>query len=106
MTTRRRLGLASRPPATLRSAREQRELMVSFSIVAVLQVAIAAALIVCAHQTYRMWQQGIAYIPENIARVVPASLVAGALIALFAASRSVRRVRSIQRATIESPPEE
>jgi hypothetical protein len=79
--------------------------MVSFSIVAVLQVAIAASLIVCALQTYHIRQQGVAFLTEPVARVVPLALVLGALMALFSAGRSLRRVQSVRRATIDSPPD-
>ena len=105
MTPRRSIRQRSLPPAVPRSARERRELVVSFSIVAVLQLGIAVALGVSALQTYQMWHEGVPYIPRDVARVVPASFVAGALIALFAASRSLRRVRTIQRTPIDPGPD-
>ena len=68
MTTRRTFRRGQRLPTVLRSNSQRRELVISLVIVAVLQVAIAAALIVSALQTYRMWRQGVPYIPGEIAR--------------------------------------
>ena len=106
MTDRHRLGRGTLTPSTLRSERERRELTISFSIVAALQVAIAGALAICALQTYRMWKQGVSYLPGDVARSVPVFLLLGCLLALFAASRSMRRVRSIRRTPVEPGPAE
>ena len=95
---RRRPGL---PPA-VRSARERRELLISYGVVAALQLAIGAALTVSSLQTYRMWRQGIPYIPAEVARAVPLFLLLGALAAVFAASRSVRRVQAIRHLPVET----
>lgn len=100
MTTRRTFRRGQRLPTVLRSAGQRRELLISLVIVAVLQVAIAAALIVSSLQTYRMWRQGVPYIPGEIARAVPVFILLGALIAVFAATRTLRRARAIQRAPI------
>jgi predicted exporter len=102
-----RRSLQRRPglPAFVRSPRERQELLVAHGIVAALQLAIAAALAVSALQTYRMWRQGIPYIPGEIARTVPLFLSVGMLLALFAASRSVLRVRAIRQLPLEAPPE-
>lgn len=97
-STRRGPGL----PVTPRTGRERRELVVSFAIVAALQLAIAVALVVSALQTYRMWRQGVRYIPVEIARAVPVSLFVGALMALFAASRSVRRLRTARGTRVDA----
>lgn len=94
MTRRRSTRQGPGLPATPKTRRERRELLASFAIVAGLQLAIAVALVVCALQTYRMWHHGVPYIPREIARVVPVSLFLGALMALFAAGRSVRRLRT------------
>ena len=100
MTTRGTFRRGQRLPTVLGSESQRRELVVSLAIVTVLQVAIAAALVVSALQTYRMWRQGVPYIPGEIARVVPVFILLGALIAVFAATRTLRRVRAIQRAPI------
>ena len=50
-------------PTVLRSVRERREYVASFGLVAGLQLAIAVALAISAVQTYRMWRQGVAYLP-------------------------------------------
>jgi hypothetical protein len=102
MTTRRTFRRGERLPTDLRSESQRRELVISLSIVAVLQVAIAAALVVAALQTYRMWRQGVSYIPGEIARVVPVFILLGALIALFVSVRTVRRIRAIRRTEITS----
>ena len=106
MTNRRRFGSGTLTPSTLRSVRERRELVVSFSIVAALQVDIAGALAICGLQTYRMWHQGVAYLPGDVARTVPVFLLLGSLFALFAASRSIRRVRSIRGTPVAPGPAE
>ena len=106
MNTPRSFRSTKAVPPTIRNPRERRELLVSVSIVLALQLAIAAALLVAAFQTYRMWRHGVSYIPPAVARNVPLFFLLGVVIALFAASRSMRRARSIARASIESPPEE
>jgi hypothetical protein len=100
MTTRGTFRRGQRLPTVLGNESQRRELVVSLAIVAALQVALAAALVVSALQTYRMWRQGVPYIPGEIARVVPVFILLGALIAVFAATRTLRRVRAIQRAPI------
>jgi len=105
MTRRRSIRRRSLLPATPRSTRERRELVVSFSIVALLQLGITVALVVSALQTYQMWREGVPYIPRDVARVVPASFLLGALLALFATSRSLRRVWTIHRAPIDPGPD-
>jgi cell division protein FtsX len=49
-----------------------------------------------------MWRQGVSYIPGEIARVVPVFILLGALIATFAALRTVRRIRDIRRSPLAS----
>ncbi|HKW13117.1 MAG TPA: hypothetical protein VJS69_01385 [Candidatus Krumholzibacteria bacterium] len=105
MTGRRSLHRRPGLPPAVRNTRERRELLISFGVVAALQLAIAVALTVSALQTYRMWRQGIPYIPGEVARAVPLFLVLGALAAVFAASRSLRRVRSIRQLPVEADPE-
>jgi hypothetical protein len=105
MTGRRSLQRRPGLPAFVRSPRERQELLVAHGIVAALQVAISVALAVSALQTYRMWRQGIPYLPGEIARTVPLFLSLGVLIALFAASRSLQRVRVIRQLPLEAPPE-
>lgn len=102
MTTRRTFRRGQRVPTLLASESQRRELVVSLAIVAVLQVAIAAALVVSALQTYRMWRQGVPYIPGEIARVVPVFIALGAAIAIFAALRTLRRIRGVRRSSLAS----
>lgn len=102
MTTRRTFRRGEHLPPVLRSASQRRELVISLAVVAVLQVAIAAALCVAALQTYRMSRQGVPYIPGEIARVVPVFTLLGAVIAIFAATRTLRRLRAVQRSPIAS----
>ncbi|HEX6792039.1 MAG TPA: hypothetical protein VF247_12070, partial [Candidatus Krumholzibacteria bacterium] len=63
---------------------------------------IAGSLGVCAAQTYRMWQQGVAYLPPEVARVAPMALALGAALATLATLRSLRTLRTIQRTPLES----
>jgi len=105
MTTRHTFRRGQRHPTVLRSDSQRRELVISLSVVAVLQGAIAVALVVSALQTYRMWRQSVPYIPGQIARVVPVFIVMGAVIAIFAAIRTLRRVRAVQRSPIDSQPD-
>jgi hypothetical protein len=92
-------------PDVVRSVRERQELLVSHGLVAVLQLGITGTLVVAALQTYRMWRQGVPYLPQATARMVPVLLSLGAAIAMLAATRSVRRVRTIQRLPLQPPPE-
>jgi hypothetical protein len=92
-------------PDTVRTPRERQELLVSHLIIAALQLGIAGALAVAAFQTYHMWRQGVPYIPGQIARMIPLSLMLGAAGALMAASRSIARVRTILRLPLETTPE-
>lgn len=94
----------SRAPGTLRSEREKREMVVAFGIVFVLQLAIAVTLVVAAVQTYRVWRQGVPYLPPDVARIIPVSLALGAAIALFASARTFGRVRTLRRSAVEPPP--
>jgi hypothetical protein len=105
MTKSRGFRRGQRLPTVLRSDSQRRELVVSLAIVALLQAAIAAALVVSALQTYRMWRQGVPYIPGEIARVVPVFILLGALVAVFAAARTTRRLRAVQHAPLENTPE-
>ena len=105
MTTRRTFRRGQRLPTELRSASQRRELVISLAVVAVLQVAIAVALGVAAFQTYRMSRQGVPYIPGEIARVVPVFTLLGGLMAVFAASRTLRRIRAVQRSPLASDPD-
>ena len=91
----------SLPPA-YRSARERRERVISLALVAGLQAAITVALVVASFQTYRMWRQGIAYVPGGIARAVPVSFGMGAIIAALATLRSLTRLRSAGRVPVDS----
>jgi len=100
MTTRHTFRRGQRRPTVLRSDSQRRELVVSLSVVAVLQGAIAVALVVSALQTYRMWRQSVPYMPGQIARAVPVFIVLGAGIAIFAALRTLRRIRAIRRAPV------
>lgn len=102
MTTRQTYRRGQRHPTVLRSDSQRRELVISLSVVAVLQGAIALALVVSALQTYRMWRQSVPYIPGQIARVVPVFIVLGAVIATFAALRTLRRIRDIRRSPVAS----
>ena len=88
-------------PQTLRSPAERREYLVSFGLVALLQGAIAGALLVCALQTYRMWRSEVPYVPEPVGRVVPVALLLGALMAVAATLRSLRRIRTVRRIPVE-----
>jgi hypothetical protein len=88
-------------PTTLRSTAERREYMVSFVLVVVLQAGIAIALLVCAAQTYQMWKRGVAYAPGEVGRVVPAVLLAGAVVALAATVRSAGRIRTLARMPVD-----
>lgn len=106
MTTRRRVRRGNILPGAFRSARERRELVISHAIVLALQLAIAAALVVSALQTYSMWRQGVPYIPGEIARTVPVFLLLGAMMALFVASRSLRRLRTLQRTPVDATPDD
>jgi hypothetical protein len=105
MRTRRSYHPRPGLPASVRTTRERQELLVSHGIVAVLQLGIAVALAVAAAQTYRMWRHGVPYIPASIARMVPVFLLLGVVMALLAASRSLRRVRTIHRLPLEAPRE-
>ncbi len=100
MTKRRTFRRGQRLPTVLRTDGQRRELVVSLAVVAVLQVAIAAALVVASLQTYRMWRQGVPYIPAEIARVVPAFALLGAVTAVFASVRTVRRIHALRRMEI------
>ena len=102
MTTRRSFRRGQGHPTILRSESQRRELVISLAVVAILQVAIAVALVISALQTYRMWRQGVPYIPGQIARTVPVFIVLGAVIATFVAVRTIRRIRDIQRRPLES----
>ena len=102
MTTRHTFRRGQRHPAVLRSDSQRRELVISLSVVAVLQGAIAVALVVSTLQTYRMWRQSVPYIPGQIARAVPVFIVMGAVIATFAALRTLRRIRDIRRSPLAS----
>ena len=106
----RRLPRARRhlPPRSYRSPGERREHLLSAGLVAGLQAAIVVALAVCAGQTYRMWRQGVAYLPAEIARLVPILLGLGAAVATAATLRSLRAARGIQRTPVETgrPPGE
>ena len=88
-------------PRTLRSSAERREYLVAFGLVALLQGAIAGALLVCAVQTYRMWRSQVPYVPEAVGRMVPLALLLGALIAVAATLRSLRHLRAVRRIPIE-----
>ena len=88
-------------PRTLRSSGERREYLVSFGLVALLQAAITAALAVCAAQTYRMWQQGVAYVAGEIGRMIPVLLLLGAGIAAAVTLRTVRRIRAVLRLPLD-----
>jgi len=102
MTTRRTFRRGQRLQTVLRSDAQRRELVISLSVVAILQLAIAAALVISALQTYRMWRQGVPYLGGEIARVVPVFIVLGAVIAMFAALRTLRRIRDIRRSPVAS----
>lgn len=86
-----------------RSAVERREHALAAALVASLQGAIAVSLAVCAAQTYRMWRSGLAYLPGELGRALPAGLALGAAVALAATLRSIRRVRSIRRTAVDPP---
>lgn len=88
-------------PRTVRSPGERREYLISFGLVALLQAGIAASLAVCAAQTYRMWRQGVAYLPSDIARVVPVLLLAGAAIAIVGTLRTLGRIRTVRRIPLD-----
>lgn len=102
MMTRRSFRRGEHHPTVLRTESQRRELVISLAVVALLQLAIAGALVVAALQTYRLSRQGVPYIPGEIARVVPVFTLLGALIAVFVASRTLRRIRGIRRAPITS----
>jgi len=106
MTARRARGRRLPAPVTVRTLREKRELAVSYSIVAILQAAIAVTLAVAAAQTYRMWRQGLPYAPREVARTVPAFLVVGGVFAALLAGRTLRRARIVLRTPIDSAGKE
>ena len=104
---RRRLSRTGRHLARVyRSPGERREHLLAAGLVAGLQAAIAVTLGVCAAQTYRMWRQGVAYVPPEVARVVPVALALGAALATLATLRSLRTLRAIHRTPLETgqPP--
>jgi len=92
-------------PASVRSVEERRELLVAFGIVFALQLAIAVALGVSGLKTYRMWRQGVSYLPREIVRTVPVAFAGGAAIALFAALRTMARIRAIAGLPETPPPD-
>ncbi len=91
----------SLPPRFYRGPGERREYVLAAGLVAGLQGAIAVSLAICAAQTYRMWQHGVAYLPGEVARVVPVALVLGAAVAAAATLRSVRSVQALRRIPLE-----
>jgi hypothetical protein len=88
-------------PATLRSPAERREYLIAFGLVVFLQAGITAALLVCAAQTYRMWKQGIPYVPGEVGRMIPLAMLGGAAIALVATLRSAGRIRALMRIPLQ-----
>ena len=76
-------------------------IVLSIGLISVLQLAIAASLVVGAVQTYRMWRQSVPYLPGEVQRVVPVALLVGAMIALGAGLRSAAQMRSIRRLPVE-----
>ena len=105
MRRRRPLRPRAGLPETVRSVRERQELLVAHGAVALLQAGIAAALVIAALQTYRLWRQDVPYIPREVARAVPGFLLLGAALAFLAALRAAHRVRTIRRLPLEAPPE-
>lgn len=83
-------------PEAFHSKRERREYALAIGIVAALQFAVTVALSISALQTYRMWRQGVAYLPGDLSRLVPLGFAGGALVALFACARTIRRLRRVQ----------
>jgi hypothetical protein len=89
-------------PRTFRSPGERREHLVSFGLVALLQAGIAAAMAVCAAQTWRMWRRGLAYLPGEIRGVIPVLLLLGAAFAGAAALRTLRNIRAARRTAVSA----
>jgi len=93
-------------PSVVRSERERREHLLSLGLIAAIQLAIAVSLAISAAQTYRMWRQGVPYLPVEVQRAVPAALALGALIAFLSGLRTYRGVRAVRKMPVTTSERE